>query len=74
MIATRTVLLPVVEDGIVKAEIPIQLSEQCATCKHWTQNVQCLAFPELIPEAIRTGKHDHREPFEGDQGIRYEPI
>lgn len=67
-------MLPIVEDGKVIGEMSIELSVQCATCRNWTQNVQCKAFPDLIPEAIRTGQHDHREPFPNDHGILYDPI
>lgn len=34
----------------------------------------CKAFPKRIPDAIATGKHDHREPYKGDNGIRFEPL
>jgi EAL domain-containing protein (putative c-di-GMP-specific phosphodiesterase class I) len=73
MIPTRRTFLPITdEDGQHLAMMPVVLSEQCATCKHWTRNMQCEAFPELIPEAIRSGQFDHTRPFEGDHGIRYE--
>ena len=36
----------------------------------------CKAFPpekdKFIPPEIIRGLHDHRKPFEGDNGIRYE--
>lgn len=32
----------------------------------------CDAFPAGIPETIWEGKVDHREPFVGDKGIRWE--
>ena len=32
----------------------------------------CDAFPQRIPGEIYTGGFDHRNPFEGDQGIRFE--
>jgi len=33
----------------------------------------CDAFPIGIPSVILTGERDHRQPFPGDKGIRWEP-
>ena len=34
----------------------------------------CAAFEMGIPVAILSGEHDHAEPYEGDHGIRFEPV
>lgn len=48
----------------------------CASCRHYLGSGWCSAFPDGdgIPEAILLGEIDHREPIDGDGGIRYEPI
>jgi hypothetical protein len=49
----------------------------CEACKHrgyrddgpgWA----CVAFPHGIPDAIAVDGFDHREPFDGDGGWRFE--
>ena len=60
------------EDGDVTPIDP----RQCRGCRHlfnlelWT----CAAFPNGIPAAILAGDFDHRKPYLGDGGIRYEPL
>ncbi len=48
------------------------ISMQCVMCVHKLDGKTCEAFPTEIPHAIFSGVHDHREPFDGDQGIRWE--
>jgi hypothetical protein len=47
-------------------------STQCLECKHYAGALTCTAFPGGIPEDIVTGRFDHREPYAGDNGIRFE--
>lgn len=48
------------------------ISDQCISCKHYRGVFTCDAFPKGIPDEISEGSFDHKEPHEGDQGIRYE--
>lgn len=45
----------------------------CFGCKHFKGNMTCDAFPDGIPEDIRLSRHDHRDAYPGDNGVRYEP-
>lgn len=47
-------------------------SDQCIECTHYLGALTCKAFPDGIPLEITTGRHNHRKPFPGDNGIRYE--
>jgi hypothetical protein len=55
--------------------VPV-LSPVCTGCRWWTVPGErmCRAFPDGIPMAIWMGEHDHRKPYRGDHGIRFEPI
>lgn len=46
----------------------------CVNCKHFhdEKGATCDAFPEGIPDEIYIEGHDHRKPFKGDNGIRFE--
>lgn len=53
------------------------IDPQCFDCKHRHVGVgrmACDAFPDDIPDAILSNEHDHRFPYEGDNGIRFEPV
>jgi hypothetical protein len=53
----------------------------CVQCRHWQRAVPphifCAAYPAGksagVPDAIRYNEHDHRQPYEGDNGIQFEP-
>jgi hypothetical protein len=36
--------------------------------------MHCSAVPEEIPSAILINLHNHRKPYPGDNGIRFEPV
>jgi len=51
-------------------------SSICTFCiHHFTGGKKhtCKAFPEGIPRKIWEGENDHKNPFPGDHGIRFEP-
>jgi hypothetical protein len=45
----------------------------CIFCRYLKEGqVRCEAFPEGIPDDLLFAMSDHREPYEGDHGIRFE--
>jgi len=48
---------------------------QCMTCLHYRADGTCAAFPNEPgpPLEIYDMRFDHRNPFPGDRGIRWEP-
>jgi hypothetical protein len=45
----------------------------CLSCAHTNNDGTCKAFPEGIPLEIVSGEVNHMQPYEGDNGIQYEP-
>ena len=51
----------------------------CIGCRHYDRTapgpgIRCTAFPGGVPDEIFASQADHREPFQGDQGILFDPI
>jgi hypothetical protein len=50
---------------------------QSLLCRHRAESglggAACAAFPSTIPFEILDNAVDHRKPYEGDQGIHFEP-
>jgi len=49
---------------------------QCLFCTRWTGRGMCEAYPGepyKIPVVILANKHDHRDPYPGDGGLRFTP-
>ena len=46
----------------------------CYDCSRFREeNMTCEAFPKGIPDKILVQAGDHRKPFPGDGGVRFEP-
>ncbi len=43
----------------------------CMECQRINNNLTCAAFPDGIPYEIILSEFDHREPFDGDHGLRF---
>ena len=41
---------------------------------YWPSPRTCQAFPDGIPAAIWAGDERHLKPFEGDRGLRFDPL
>lgn len=51
----------------------IPICESCARVGPGPEGgFACAAFPDGIPEEIYPGGFDHRQPFPGDNGVRWE--
>lgn len=46
----------------------------CHSCKRWRKDLTCDAYPEGIPQGILIGAIDHKTKYEGDGGLKYDPV
>ena len=53
----------------------IAIFSDCASCANLTDRSArtCRAFPGGIPRPLWSAEKQHRQPYAGDNGIRYEP-
>ena len=49
-------------------------SPVCPICRHYLGGRRCKAFDMIPDELFVTGLDDHRQPYPGDGGIRFEAI
>ncbi len=55
-------------------EFIIPICNLCKNRRLQEPGITCNAFPKGIPDAILDNESDHRKPFKGDGGIRFEPV
>ena len=60
-------------DKFIWREGEITIS-QCIDCRHWVKGGACAAFPGGVPEAIKNNEVSHKNPYPGDNGVRYERL
>lgn len=64
----------VIANSVPKVPKPAAgLPKQCAQCRFYSEGIKCRAFPEGIPKAILSGRHNHKKPYPNDRGFQFDP-
>jgi hypothetical protein len=54
----------------------MKIGSQCGFCRHLLRatpdGLPCVAFPDGVPDELYYNKRDHRKPYPGDHGVRWE--
>lgn len=61
------------KDTIERGALPM-FSQVCTFCAHYESSQTCAAFPDRIPQQIWLGENNHTKPYQGDSGIRFQPV
>ena len=52
-------------------------NSDCFACRHLRLSpaggLACAAFPRAIPADLLEGRAQHRQPYPGDNGVRFQP-
>ena len=62
-------------------EVYTEYMKQCGICRHLNRKSSrmgffaCAAFiGDQIPEVLRSNKKSHKNPYPGDNGLRFDPV
>lgn len=55
-----------------ESAVTIGAAPICYSCIHKSKDLSCTAFPDGIPTPILYNEVDHRNPYKGDGGVRFE--
>ena len=68
-------MIDAIDDSYTEEEAKKRKLPVCVDCKHLhPKGTTCEAFPDGIPDEIYLYGDKHTKPFDGDSGIRFEPV